>query len=187
MPVYVDVSAAVHGRAGLGRYARTLAETLVARYPDEIALFYNRGRAARPVASLRDVPMRTVPLGYKPWRMAVWLGQLAHLSFDRLLPGAVLYHATEHLLMPLRGVPTVLTVHDLIYRLFPQHHKRLNRWFLNAAMPLFATRADHIIAISEATKRDLVQHYAIAPEKITVIYEAAAPRFQPAPATAVAA
>lgn len=187
MPVYVDVSAAVHGRAGLGRYARTLAETLVARYPGEIAIFYNRDRAARPVESLRDVPARTVPLGYKPWRMAVWLGQLARLSFRRLLPGAVLYHATEHLLMPLRGVPTVLTVHDLIYRLFPRHHKRLNYWFLNAAMPLFVARADHIVAISQATKRDLVQHYGIDPEKVTVIYEAAAPRFQPMSAAAVAA
>ena len=111
--------------------------------------------------------------------MAVWCGQLAGLGFDRLLPGAELYHATEHLLLPLRRVPTVLTVHDLIYRLFPQHHKRLNYWFLNAAMPLFCQRADAIIAISEATRRDLVTHYRLPADKIRVIYEAAAPHFRP--------
>jgi glycosyltransferase involved in cell wall biosynthesis len=108
------------------------------------------------------------------------------LGFDRLLPGAELYHATEHLLMPLRHVPTVLTVHDLIFHLFPQHHKRLNYWYLNAAMPLYCRRANAIIAVSQATKRDLVRIYGLDPAKITVVHEAAAPHFTPASPTQVA-
>jgi glycosyltransferase involved in cell wall biosynthesis len=118
-------------------------------------------------------------MGYKPWRMAVWLAQMARIPFNRLLPPTDVYHATEHLLMPLRGIPTVLTIHDLIFKLFPEHHKRLNYWYLNAAMPLFVRRADAIIAISEATKRDLMDHHGTPEEKITVIYEAAAPHFTP--------
>ena len=81
----------------------------------------------------------------------------------------------------------MLTVHDLIFRRYPAHHKRLNRWYLNATMPLFCRRAGHIIAVSEQSKRDVIEAYGIPPEKITVIYEAADPRFCPQPAETVAA
>ena len=81
--------------------------------------------------------------------------------------------------MPLWGVPTVLTIHDLIPQLLPEHHKPLNRWYLNWTMPLYCRRADHIIAVSEATRRDLLATYHLPPEKVTVIHEAASPRFRP--------
>jgi glycosyltransferase involved in cell wall biosynthesis len=185
--VYLDVSAAVHSRAGLGRYAETLARHLVASDGDGqcYALFYNRDRTIRPLVGLEAVPTRTVRAGYKPWRMAVLLGQWGRIGFNRLVPGVTLFHATEHLLMPLRGVPTVLTVHDLIFRHLPQHHKRLNYWYLNLAMPLYVRRADAIIAVSECTRRDLIAAYSVPPGKVTVVYEAAAPHFAPASADEV--
>lgn len=185
MPIYIDIAAAVHSRAGLGRYAESLARALVDETPGQYALFFNATQPVRPMPRLDALARRSVPLGYKPWRMAVWLGQLAHLGFDRLLPDARLYHATEHLLMPLRDTPAVLTVHDLIFELFPEHHKRLNYWFLKTAMPLFVRRADAIIAISKATQRDLVRLYGTPDRKITVIYEGVSPAFQPASPAAV--
>jgi glycosyltransferase involved in cell wall biosynthesis len=183
---YIDVSAAVHGRAGLGRYAENLARALIAKDSERFALFFNHSRDANPLTGLDKIPMRTVRAGYKPWRMAVWLGQLVGLGFDRLLPDADLYHATEHLLMPLRRVPTVLTVHDLIFRLFPQYHKPLNYRYLNAAMPLYCRRASGSIAVSQGTKNDLVRLYNIDPSKISVVHEAAAPHFTPAASEHVA-
>jgi hypothetical protein len=180
MAIYLDISAAVHGRAGLGRYAESLARALVQGHPERFAFFYNRGRKVNPIAGLESVPTRTVRPGYKPWRMAVWLGQLLGLGFERLVPEAELYHATEHLLLPLKQVPTVLTVHDLIYHLFPEHHKPLNYWFLNRAMPLFVQRARAVIAVSESTRQDLIRCYGVHPDKIAVIHEAAAPHFRPA-------
>ncbi|MFQ6100789.1 MAG: glycosyltransferase family 4 protein [Anaerolineae bacterium] len=187
--IYLDISAAVHRRAGLGRYAESLARALVAQPTNQLplALFYNRERGIEPLPGLAHVPTRTVALGYKPWRMLVWLGQLGHIGFDRLLPGAELFHATEHLLLPLRGIPTVLTVHDLIFRHLPAHHKPLNRWYLNAGLPFYCRRATHIIAISECTRRDLIAAYDVPPEKVTVIYEAADSRFRPQPPETVAA
>ena len=152
--------------------------------PDRLALFYNQEQAVEPLSGLEHLPSRTISLGYKPWRMVVWMGQLARLPFNRLVPGASLFHATEHLLMPLWGVPTVLTIHDLIPQLLPEHHKPLNRWYLNWTMPLYCRRADHIIAVSEATRRDLLAVYHLAPEKVTVIHEAASPRFRPQTETA---
>jgi glycosyltransferase involved in cell wall biosynthesis len=185
--IYLDVSAAVHRRAGLGRYAESLARALVAADARRYALFYNRERGVQPLRGLEHLPARTVALGYKPWRMLVWLGQLARAGFDRLLPGAELFHATEHLLLPLRSIPTVLTVHDLIFRHLPVHHKPLNRWYLNLALPLFCRRATHIIAVSEHTRRDLIDTYAVPPEKVTVVHEAADPHFGPRSPAAVEA
>ena len=182
--MYVDVSAAVHHRAGLGRYGDSLVRELSGMIPDRLALFYNQERGVEPLRGLEQLPSRTVSLGYKPWRMAVWMGQLARLPFNRLVPGASLFHATEHLLMPLWGVPTVLTIHDLIPQLLPQHHKPLNRWYLNWTMPLYCRRANHIIAVSEATRRDLLATYHLPPEKVSVIHEAASPRFRPQPESA---
>lgn len=178
--IYVDVSAAVHSRAGLGRYAESLASSLIEREPERFALFYNRGPGGRVPSNLQNATHRTIRLGYKPWRSLVYLANLGRLSFRRLVPGAALFHSTEHLLMPLDHVPCVLTVHDLIFKLYPNFHKRMNYWYLNLAMPLYCRRATAIIAISEATKRDIVGFYKIDPAKIHVVYEAAAEHFKPA-------
>lgn len=181
--IYVDVSAAVHGRAGLGRYAAHLAQALALAQPGRIGLFHNLGRGGEIPAGLQGLPRRSVNWGYKPWRMAVLMGQFGRIPFNRLLPEAELFHATEHLLMPLHNLPAVLTVHDLIFKLFPDYHKKLNYYYLNWAMPLFCRRADAIIAVSEATRRDIVAHYGLDPAKIHVVYEAASAHFQlPTPA-----
>jgi glycosyltransferase involved in cell wall biosynthesis len=185
MPIYIDVSSAVHSKAGIGRYAGSLAQALVSRRPGRFALFYNRGRETQPPNGLGSVPARTVRAGYKPWRVAVWLGQLAGVPFNRLVPGAELFHATEHLLPPLHGVPSVLTVHDMIFKLFREHQKPQNYWYLNATMPLYCRRADAIITVSESSKRDIVAHYKVDPSKVTVIYEAASREFAPAQPDAV--
>ncbi|MEE8391718.1 MAG: glycosyltransferase family 1 protein, partial [Anaerolineae bacterium] len=186
MYAYLDVSAAVHRRAGLGRYAESLTRALVAAHPDRYALFYNQERSVEALAGLEHLPARTVALGYKPWRMLVWLGQLARVGLDRWFSNAELFHATEHLLLPLRSVPTVLTVHDLIFRHLPAHHKPLNRWYLNLTLPLYCRRANHVIAVSECTRRDLAAAYGLPPEKITVIGEAADPRFRIQPPETIA-
>lgn len=178
--IYIDVSAAVHSKAGLGRYSERLAVALMALDPSRYALFFNRGPEGQFPESLpAAVLQRSINLGYKPWRMAVLLGHMGRVPFNHLVPDAELFHSTEHLLLPLRGVPTVLTVHDLIFKLFPDYHKRLNFWYLNRAMPLYCARATAIIAVSEATKRDLVKYYAVDPAKVSIVYEAAATHFTP--------
>jgi len=183
----IDISAAVHSRAGLGRYAEKLALALIAQQPERFGVFYNQGKDGRfPSTFPPTTPRFSIQWGYKPWRMAVLLGQLSRINFNRLIPDAALFHATEHLLMPLHGIPTVLTVHDLIYKLFPAYHKKLNYWYLNIAMPLYCRRADAIIAVSQASKQDIVRYYGIDPAKIHVVYEAAAPHFAPPPPARVA-
>ncbi len=73
--------------------------------------------------------------------------------------------------------PTIITsarhimlVHDLVPRLFPQYidnfRKRAYQWLSEKAI----TRADHIIAVSRRTEKDVIKELAIAPEKISVQY-----------------
>ncbi len=184
---YIDISAAVHGRAGLGRYSESLAQALIQAQPARFAFFYNQGQDGRyPPGLPSTVAQRVVKRGYKPWRLAILLAHWGHLGFNRLIPDARLFHSTEHLLMPLHHVPTVLTVHDLIYKRFPLYHKKLNYWYLNLAMPLYCRRADAIIAISQATKQDIVKLYDVDPAKIHVVYEAPSSLFKPVSPTRVA-
>ncbi|MBN1640114.1 MAG: glycosyltransferase family 4 protein [Anaerolineae bacterium] len=177
MTIYYDIAAAVHRHPGLGRYAASLGAALLREHGDAMSLFYYGGGGDGPPPELAHAPQRTVRAGRKRWRMRVWAGQLVGARYDDLLPGARLYHATEHLLMPLRTIPTVLTVHDLLFRHYPRYHKLQNYVYLNLAVPLFCRRADAVIAVSEHTKQDLVRSYGLAPGKVTVIYEAADPRF----------
>jgi glycosyltransferase involved in cell wall biosynthesis len=179
MAIYVDVSSAVHQKAGLKRYTECLVHGLIPLLGDCLALFHNGGREASIPTAWERLARVSVKAGYKPWRALVWLRQLGRLWMDGLLPEAQLFHATEHLLPPLKGIPTVLTVHDLVFERYPEYHKPLNYWFLRASMPLFCSRATAIVAVSEATKRDLVAYYGVPDAKVTVIPEAAAPRFQP--------
>lgn len=182
MNITIDASPAVHHRAGLGRYAGELIRALVASSPadERLTILYTEPAAARPDPVLAALPGRPIPLGYKPWRFLALLAHLTRLPQDRLVPGADLFHATDHLLPRMRRVPTVFTLHDLIFLKFPQHHKGYNRAFLTLMMPRFLRAADHVIAVSEHTRRDAIAAYALPAEKITVIYEAADARYRPA-------
>lgn len=182
MNVTIDASPAVHHRAGLGRYAGELIRALAASRPAEehLTLLYTEPAAARLDAVLAALPTRPVPLGYKPWRLLALVAHFARLPQDGLVPGADLFHATDHLLPRMRRVRTVFTLHDLIFLKYPEHHKGYNRTFLTLMMPRFLGAADHIIAVSEHTRRDAIAAYGLPAEKISVIYEAADTRYRPA-------
>jgi len=179
MTIYVDVSSAVHAKAGLKRYAECLVSELRPLLGDRLCLFQNSLGRCGPLPGWEGHSVVGVRWGYRPWRLAVWLRHLGHWPMDGMLPHASLFHATEHLLPPFDHIPTVLTVHDLIFQRFPQYHKAFNYRYLCATMPIYCRKATAIIAVSEATKSDLQEFYSIAPAKITVIPEAAAPHFVP--------
>ena len=179
MTIYVDVSCAVHAKAGLKRYAESLVGQLRPLLGERLRLFQNSLGRCGPIPGWEGHPSAGVRWGYRRWRLAVWVRHLAHRPMDGLLPDASLFHATEHLLPPFERIPTILTVHDLIFQRFPQYHKALNYRYLRATMPLYCGKATAIIAVSRATKKDLQSFYGIDPARITVIPEAAAPCFVP--------
>ena len=93
--------------------------------------------------------------------------------------GAKLIHA-PYFAPPRRsqGIPVVVTIHDVInlrlpaYRMTPATQAR---------MPFLVSAAKHaamIIAVSEYSKRDIMELVGIPEERVRVIYEATAPRFR---------
>ncbi len=185
-PVHVclDVSAAVHRRAGLGRYALELAKGLVDLGRDEttplrLTAFYHQRGEAHLDPPIDQLPRITTRLSVRPWRLTTALAYFSGIGMDRMFPRVDIFHATEHLLPRLKHTRSVFTLHDLIFQFDPDSHKPLNIAFLKTMMPRFLKAAAVIIAVSECSKRDAVSLYGIPADKIHVIYEGVDPKFTP--------
>ncbi len=174
----VDLSAAAHERAGLGRYAAALAEALLAQGVS-LTAFVNDPRNSHLRPPLSELPTYTARLPRRRWRLRAAVSYFGGPSMDGVLGGVDLFHATEHLLPKLTRARSVFTLHDTAYLLFPQYHLPRNRVFLRRMMPRFLQRADRIIAVSESTRRDALRFYRLDPEKIDVIPEGVDARFNP--------
>jgi len=75
--------------------------------------------------------------------------------------------------------PAVLTVHDLSFERGTEAMSRRDRWVFKRVVPRAARKAKCVIAVSERTKRDLVELYGIPAEKITVTPHGVDPAFGP--------
>lgn len=183
LPVTIDIGPAVHQGAGLSRYAERLVATLAAQQPDlELSLFYNDHSHHQPPTSLAGIPVSKVHMGQYNWRLQALGSQMSGRTMKQvsaMVQAGGVYHATEHLL-PKLPCPTIMTVHDLIFERYPQHHTWRNVQFLRTAMPRFVRAASAIIAISKRTRDDLIEFYQTPTEKIHVIYEGIDKRFRPA-------
>ena len=182
LKVCIDVSAAVHRRAGLGRYAQELVKGLVDlsdASPLQISAFYHQRGEAQLDPPIDRLPRVTTRLSVRPWRLTTALAYFTNIGMDRMFPNIDVFHATEHLLPRLKKTRSVFTLHDLIFQFDPDSHKPLNIAFLKTLMPRFLKAADAIIAVSENTKRDALNLYGIPAGKIHIIYEGVDPKFTP--------
>ncbi len=99
-----------------------------------------------------------------------------HLKKDHI----EIFHGLSHEL-PLNinkiNIKKIVTIHDLIFNVFPEQYKLADRLIYNKKYRHSCNAADHIIAISESTKKDIINQYQIPPEKISVIYQSCDPLF----------
>ncbi len=79
--------------------------------------------------------------------------------------------------------PSVVTLHDLHFERDPSVMGFVDRLTFKTFVPRAARRAQHVIAVSERTKRDAVELYGIPPEKITVTPHGVDPAFSPGDGT----
>lgn len=79
--------------------------------------------------------------------------------------------------------PTVVTLHDLHFERDPSAMGLVDRLTFKAVVPRAARKADHVLAVSERTKRDAIELYGIAPDKITVTPHGVDPAFSPGDGT----
>jgi glycosyltransferase involved in cell wall biosynthesis len=85
----------------------------------------------------------------------------------------------QHVIAPRCPSPAIVTVHDLSFERDSRSMGRIDRIVFRLAVPRSVRRAAHILAVSERTKRDLVELYDVAPEKITVTPHGVDPHFTP--------
>ena len=154
---------------GIGTYVRNLIRALAELDTGGLALHYvllvrpeDREQLAdlpgnfelavesAPVYSLREM----VTLSWQLWRQ--------HLD---------LYHATHYVLPAALTSRVVVTIHDIIHLLYPEFlPNRLAFLYARRMIHHSLTRGDRIIAVSQNTRADLMEHFAIDGRKIEVIY-----------------
>jgi len=66
--------------------------------------------------------------------------------------------------------PSVVTVYDVLHRIYPDHFELRWRNFLNTVMPRTLRAASAVIVISEHTRTDLLRFYDVDPRKVHVVY-----------------
>jgi glycosyltransferase involved in cell wall biosynthesis len=103
----------------------------------------------------------------------------ARLSTEMLLhPPDVLY-VPSHVLPIVHPRRSVVTVHDLGHRFYPEAHTPGQRRYLEWSTRYHVSTAAHLVADSEATKRDLVCLYGADEGRITVVHLGVDPALQP--------
>lgn len=93
---------------------------------------------------------------------------LGDLSLLAKFPNVV--HETYYFAYPLgpRRARRVLTIHDMIHERFPSNFPLGDKTTRHKAVA--AQRADHVICISESTRRDVIELLGLPPEKTSVIH-----------------
>lgn len=187
MKIGFDAKRAVCNMTGLGNYSRLVAEEVACHYPDATLYLYtptltetqkHNPRLAR-LNTLPNVDFR-LPYGIGPLgHGALWrsVGITRHFKAD----GLDLFHGLSNEL-PLTaassGIPTVVTIHDLIYLRMPECYRPIDRKMYDWKYGRSARNATRVIAVSECTRRDLVELQQVDPEKIDVIYQGCDPQFR---------
>jgi glycosyltransferase involved in cell wall biosynthesis len=97
--------------------------------------------------------------------------------------GIDVYHSTQLSLPARRDFAGVVTIHDLAPLIWPSHYLRLPYSRIGHAWQYaLARRADAVIAVSQATKQDVVERLRVPEERVTVVPEAVDGDFVPPPA-----
>ncbi len=147
MKVALDVSALRLTRAGSARYVEGLRREL----PKHVELRELAwGGTGRATAAIRDV-------GWYP------------LGLPRAARSADVLHCPTFRAPPRSSVPMVVTVLDLAVLRHPELFNRWNRTYSRLTVPRVVRAARRVIAISEFTKRELVELLDVDPGHVSVI------------------
>lgn len=177
-----DGKRAVANNTGLGNYSRYVIDTLSVGFPRNTYRLYSPTLRENP--RLEPLLMRAnVELSGPSSALGRRFGSLwRSVGITRQLAAddVSLYHGLSNEL-PLNiaraAFPSVVTIHDLIYRRVPEDYKPVDRAMYDYKYRRSAENATRVIAISRKTRDDLVEDYQIDPGKIDIIYQGCDPRF----------
>lgn len=159
-----------HNRTGLGNYARFVVNALAGSGRVEGVLYTNR---------TAEVP---VPPGFSvasnPRLGWAWRSGLQWTQWQR--DGLEIYHGlSNELPFGSQGakVPMVVTIHDLLFIKHPELYGWADRWMYRIKTQYACRVAQHIVAISQQTKNDLIEILGVDAAKVSVIYQGCDARF----------
>jgi len=166
----LDASRSVSDRpTGTELYSRHLIEALIDQAPSSFSfrLYYNQ-----PPQEFRsqNSEERIIPFP------RLWTH--ARLSWELLLRAPDLLFVPAHVIPIVHPRRSIVTVHDLGYLHFPEAHPPRQRWYLDRSTRWNVRSASHVIADSNATKRDLIDRYHAEADRISVAYPGLEPSIQ---------
>lgn len=182
MRIGIDYTAALKQSGGIGRYTRGLITTLAQL--DRANHYCLLAAADAPPTGWQTFQVypnfshKTYPLSER-WLTIAWHRFYLPLPVEWFAGPLDLFHSPNFILPPTRRAKTLLTVHDLSFIRHPQGAVESLRKWLNQVVPSSLARADHILADSESTKRDLVDIFSLSPADITVVSAGVEERFRP--------
>ncbi len=108
----------------------------------------------------------------------------SRILYEQLrLPGVLHSQKIDVLLNPgftapfAAHVPSVTVFHDLQHIRHPEHFRRFDLPFWRFLLWQSARKSAHLIAVSEATRRDLLAHYRLSSDAVSVITHGVEPEF----------
>ncbi len=178
MNIGFDAKRAFHNGTGLGHYSRTLIHSLAEYFPQHEYFLFNPKPSSLfqfKERNIYEVLPQSIPHKLFPslWRGSWVKSDLQKHQID-------LYHGLSHeipLDIQSTGIKSVVTIHDLIFERFPEQYSKIDVKIYRTKFQYACNHADKIIAISEQTKRDIIEFYKTPAEKITVCYQSCNPAF----------
>jgi len=160
MHIGIDARLTYYRYGGISTYIRRLIEALEILDADSRYTVFHSRRARQPLVKRFCRANLWTPSHHRLERIALSV-ELARFNLDLL-------HSPDFI-PPLRGARRhVITVHDLTFLHYPQFLTPESRRYYNGHIRQAVRQADHILADSEATKRDIVNMLDVPAGKITV-------------------
>jgi len=163
---------------GIGWHAYELISRMVKLNPnDHFILFYDRSEGI-VIPEGKNVEIKSIrPITRHPFLLWYW----ADLSLKRALreSEAEVYYSPEPIMPKGLTIKTIITVHDISPKIMPNALPFSHRIYYNYILRRNIRIADYIISVSNFSRQEMVTHYGVHPDKITVIYNAARKNFKP--------
>ena len=178
MNIGFDAKRAYHNGTGLGHYSRTLIRSLADYFPQHEYFLFNPKPSELFTLNGKNIQeVLPTKLLHKTlssvWRSAWIKDDLERLDID-------IYHGLSNEI-PLdihkSGIKSVVTIHDIIFERYPEQYSKIDVEIYRRKFKYAGHHADKVIAISEQTKKDMMEFHKIPVEKITVCYQSCNPAF----------
>jgi len=167
-------------KAGVSLYTLNLVRWLTKRGAHDYRLFCNSyGRPFPEDAPPEYINVRHCQARWPNKALNACIAAFGHPRIDRMVGGAeVLY--LPNLNFAAAGCPTVVTVHDLSFRRYPEFFSPKQRlWHRLIDADSLLKKAAIVIAVSKHTKDDIIETYGIAEDRIRIVTPAVSGEFRP--------